>query len=159
MQSMLNCSFMVHYTDFQMCCFSSIIDSTEYNQPPGFGGSCQVSFRWCAVCVLCWTHGGVHSFPVSLLFLCMASCRATREALIVAKLSSVLPFCKEYLLTGCVIINASFIFCQGTRQTWYNSTLASRRKRLTAHFDDLEHCYFSNRMSRLTGKAFLLYFS
>nr|XP_023657629.1 E3 ubiquitin-protein ligase RFWD2 isoform X2 [Paramormyrops kingsleyae] len=58
---------------------NGIIDSTEYNQPPGFGGS-----------------------------------------------------------------------CQGTRQTWYNSTLASRRKRLTAHFDDLEHCYFSNRMSRLT---------
>ncbi|XP_029106499.1 E3 ubiquitin-protein ligase COP1 isoform X2 [Scleropages formosus] len=39
---------------------------------------------------------------------------------------------------------------QGKRQTWYNSTLASRRKRLTAHFDDLEQCYFSNRMSRLT---------
>uniref|UniRef100_A0A8C9VVX8 COP1 E3 ubiquitin ligase n=1 Tax=Scleropages formosus TaxID=113540 RepID=A0A8C9VVX8_SCLFO len=38
----------------------------------------------------------------------------------------------------------------GKRQTWYNSTLASRRKRLTAHFDDLEQCYFSNRMSRLT---------
>uniref|UniRef100_A0A674N996 COP1 E3 ubiquitin ligase n=1 Tax=Takifugu rubripes TaxID=31033 RepID=A0A674N996_TAKRU len=36
----------------------------------------------------------------------------------------------------------------GKRQTWYNSTLASRRKRLTAHFEDLEQCYFSNKMSR-----------
>ncbi|KAL4656121.1 E3 ubiquitin-protein ligase RFWD2 isoform X3 [Arapaima gigas] len=42
---------------------------------------------------------------------------------------------------------------QGKRQTWYNSTLASRRKRLTAHFDDLEQCYFSNRMSRLTDDS------
>lgn len=40
---------------------------------------------------------------------------------------------------------------QGKRQTWYNSTLASRRKRLTAHFEDLEQCYFSNKMSRITG--------
>lgn len=39
---------------------------------------------------------------------------------------------------------------QGKRQTWYNSTLASRRKRLTAHFEDLEQCYFSNKMSRIT---------
>lgn len=43
------------------------------------------------------------------------------------------------------------LFCQGKRQTWYNSTLASRRKRLTAHFEDLEQCYFSNKMSRITG--------
>ncbi|XP_010766810.1 E3 ubiquitin-protein ligase COP1 [Notothenia coriiceps] len=42
---------------------------------------------------------------------------------------------------------------QGKRQTWYNSTLASRRKRLTAHFEDLEQCYFSNKMSRITGKC------
>ncbi|XP_039590722.1 E3 ubiquitin-protein ligase COP1 isoform X2 [Polypterus senegalus] len=41
---------------------------------------------------------------------------------------------------------------QGKRQTWYNSTLASRRKRLTAHFEDLEQCYFSNRMSRITDE-------
>ncbi|XP_072219145.1 E3 ubiquitin-protein ligase COP1 isoform X1 [Leuresthes tenuis] len=40
---------------------------------------------------------------------------------------------------------------QGKRQTWYNSTLASRRKRLTAHFEDLEQCYFSNKMSRITA--------
>ncbi|XP_035655923.1 E3 ubiquitin-protein ligase COP1-like isoform X3 [Oncorhynchus keta] len=39
---------------------------------------------------------------------------------------------------------------QGKRQTWYNSTLASRRKRLTAHFEDLEQCYFSDRMTRIT---------
>uniref|UniRef100_A0A673J081 E3 ubiquitin-protein ligase RFWD2-like n=1 Tax=Sinocyclocheilus rhinocerous TaxID=307959 RepID=A0A673J081_9TELE len=39
------------------------------------------------------------------------------------------------------------------RQTWYNSTLASRRKRLTAHFEDLEQCYFSNRMSRITDDS------
>ena len=38
---------------------------------------------------------------------------------------------------------------QGKRQ--YNSTLASRRKRLTAHFEDLEQCYFSNKMSRISG--------
>lgn len=43
------------------------------------------------------------------------------------------------------------LVCQGKRQTWYNSTLASRRKRLTAHFEDLEQCYFSNKMSRITG--------
>ncbi|XP_012681882.1 E3 ubiquitin-protein ligase COP1 [Clupea harengus] len=42
---------------------------------------------------------------------------------------------------------------QGKRQTWYNSTLASRRKRLTAHFEDLEQCYFSNRMSRITDDS------
>lgn len=41
--------------------------------------------------------------------------------------------------------------CQGKRQTWYNSTLASRRKRLTAHFEDLEQCYFSNKMAHITG--------
>ncbi|XP_051990208.1 E3 ubiquitin-protein ligase COP1-like isoform X3 [Xyrauchen texanus] len=42
---------------------------------------------------------------------------------------------------------------QGKRQTWYNSTLASRRKRLTAHFEDLEQCYFSNRMSRIADDS------
>ncbi|GAA6093387.1 E3 ubiquitin-protein ligase COP1 isoform X2 [Tachysurus ichikawai] len=42
---------------------------------------------------------------------------------------------------------------QGKRQTSYNSTLASRRKRLTAHFEDLEQCYFSNRMSRITDDS------
>uniref|UniRef100_A0A672KT96 RING-type domain-containing protein n=1 Tax=Sinocyclocheilus grahami TaxID=75366 RepID=A0A672KT96_SINGR len=41
----------------------------------------------------------------------------------------------------------------GKRQTWYNSTLASRRKRLTAHFEDLEQCYFSSRMSRITDDS------
>ncbi|XP_038651120.1 E3 ubiquitin-protein ligase COP1 isoform X1 [Scyliorhinus canicula] len=61
---------------------SSIIDSTEYSQPPGFGGS-----------------------------------------------------------------------SQGKRQTWYNNTLASRRKRLTAHFEDLEQCYFSTRLSRLSDET------
>lgn len=43
------------------------------------------------------------------------------------------------------------LLCQGKRQTWYNSTLASRRKRLTAHFEDLEQCYFSNKMAHITG--------
>uniref|UniRef100_A0A4W6BZC6 COP1 E3 ubiquitin ligase n=1 Tax=Lates calcarifer TaxID=8187 RepID=A0A4W6BZC6_LATCA len=42
---------------------------------------------------------------------------------------------------------------EGKRQTWYNSTLASRRKRLTAHFEDLEQCYFSNKMSRITDEG------
>lgn len=42
---------------------------------------------------------------------------------------------------------------QSKRQTWYNSTLASRRKRLTAHFEDLEQCYFSNKMSRITDEG------
>uniref|UniRef100_A0A671WLZ2 COP1 E3 ubiquitin ligase n=1 Tax=Sparus aurata TaxID=8175 RepID=A0A671WLZ2_SPAAU len=42
---------------------------------------------------------------------------------------------------------------EGKRQTWYNSTLASRRKRLTAHFEDLEQCYFSNKMSRITEEG------
>ncbi|XP_061490157.1 E3 ubiquitin-protein ligase COP1 isoform X2 [Rhineura floridana] len=58
---------------------SSIIDSTEYNQPPGFSSSSQTK-----------------------------------------------------------------------KQPWYNSTLASRRKRLTAHFEDLEQCYFSTRMTRVS---------
>uniref|UniRef100_A0A7N5ZZL9 RING-type domain-containing protein n=1 Tax=Anabas testudineus TaxID=64144 RepID=A0A7N5ZZL9_ANATE len=42
---------------------------------------------------------------------------------------------------------------EGKRQTWYNSTLASRRKRLMAHFEDLEQCYFSNKMSRITDEG------
>ncbi|MEQ2247868.1 coatomer subunit alpha [Ilyodon furcidens] len=42
---------------------------------------------------------------------------------------------------------------QVKRQTWYNSTLASRRKRLMAHFEDLEQCYFSNKMSRITDEG------
>ncbi|KAG7252532.1 hypothetical protein CRUP_024420, partial [Coryphaenoides rupestris] len=42
---------------------------------------------------------------------------------------------------------------QGKRQPWYNSTLASRRKRLTAHFEDLEQCYFSNKMSRISEEG------
>ncbi|XP_005996897.1 E3 ubiquitin-protein ligase COP1 [Latimeria chalumnae] len=42
---------------------------------------------------------------------------------------------------------------QGKRQPWYNSTLASRRKRLTAHFEDLEQCYFSTRMSRISDDS------
>uniref|UniRef100_A0A2I3LPE2 E3 ubiquitin-protein ligase COP1 n=1 Tax=Papio anubis TaxID=9555 RepID=A0A2I3LPE2_PAPAN len=61
---------------------SSIIDSTEYSQPPGFSGSSQTK-----------------------------------------------------------------------KQPWYNSTLASRRKRLTAHFEDLEQCYFSTRMSRISDDS------
>lgn len=48
-------------------------------------------------------------------------------------------------------MTVSHFLLQGKRQTWYNSTLASRRKRLTAHFEDLEQCYFSNKMSRITG--------
>uniref|UniRef100_A0A5F8HJ17 E3 ubiquitin-protein ligase COP1 n=1 Tax=Monodelphis domestica TaxID=13616 RepID=A0A5F8HJ17_MONDO len=39
------------------------------------------------------------------------------------------------------------------KQPWYNSTLASRRKRLTAHFEDLEQCYFSTRMSRVADDS------
>uniref|UniRef100_A0A4W3GYA7 COP1 E3 ubiquitin ligase n=2 Tax=Callorhinchus milii TaxID=7868 RepID=A0A4W3GYA7_CALMI len=42
---------------------------------------------------------------------------------------------------------------QGKRQTWYNNTLASRRKRLTAHFEDLEQCYFSTRLSRISDET------
>ncbi|XP_066453588.1 E3 ubiquitin-protein ligase COP1 [Eleutherodactylus coqui] len=61
---------------------SSIIDSTEYSQPPGFSGSSQTK-----------------------------------------------------------------------KQPWYNSTLASRRKRLTAHFEDLEQCYFSTRMARVSDDS------
>ncbi|KAM4655729.1 E3 ubiquitin-protein ligase COP1 isoform 4-T4 [Amazona ochrocephala] len=61
---------------------SSIIDSTEYSQPPGFSGSSQTK-----------------------------------------------------------------------KQPWYNSTLASRRKRLTAHFEDLEQCYFSTRMTRVSDDS------
>ncbi|TRY98136.1 hypothetical protein DNTS_028490 [Danionella cerebrum] len=42
---------------------------------------------------------------------------------------------------------------QFKRQTWYNSTLTSRRKRLTDHFEDLEQCYFSKRMSQITDDS------
>ncbi|XP_069087666.1 E3 ubiquitin-protein ligase COP1 [Pleurodeles waltl] len=42
---------------------------------------------------------------------------------------------------------------QTKKQPWYNSTLASRRKRLTAHFEDLEQCYFSTRMSRVSDDS------
>lgn len=51
--------------------------------------------------------------------------------------------------------NFYFSFIQTKKQPWYNSTLASRRKRLTAHFEDLEQCYFSTRMTRLSGKCLL----
>ncbi|KAF7241319.1 E3 ubiquitin-protein ligase COP1 [Varanus komodoensis] len=61
---------------------SSVIDSTEYSQPPGFSGNSQTK-----------------------------------------------------------------------KQPWYNSTLASRRKRLTAHFEDLEQCYFSTRMTRVSDDS------
>uniref|UniRef100_A0A8C5Q076 COP1 E3 ubiquitin ligase n=1 Tax=Leptobrachium leishanense TaxID=445787 RepID=A0A8C5Q076_9ANUR len=61
---------------------SSIIDSTEYSQPPGFSGNVQTK-----------------------------------------------------------------------KQPWYNNTLASRRKRLTAHFEDLEQCYFSTRMARVSDDS------
>uniref|UniRef100_A0A8C3WFY8 COP1 E3 ubiquitin ligase n=1 Tax=Catagonus wagneri TaxID=51154 RepID=A0A8C3WFY8_9CETA len=42
---------------------------------------------------------------------------------------------------------------QAKKQPWYISTLASRRKRLTAHFEDLEQCYFSTRMSRISDDS------
>lgn len=42
---------------------------------------------------------------------------------------------------------------QNKKQPWYNSTLASRRKRLTAHFEDLEQCYFSTRMTRVSDDS------
>ncbi|XP_060088461.1 E3 ubiquitin-protein ligase COP1 isoform X2 [Heteronotia binoei] len=42
---------------------------------------------------------------------------------------------------------------QSKKQPWYNSTLASRRKRLTAHFEDLEQCYFSTRMTRVSDDS------
>ncbi|XP_041481190.1 E3 ubiquitin-protein ligase COP1-like isoform X1 [Lytechinus variegatus] len=38
----------------------------------------------------------------------------------------------------------------GGRQQWLDSTLASRRKKLYNHFDDLQSCYFSIRQSELT---------
>ncbi|XP_031792790.1 E3 ubiquitin-protein ligase COP1 isoform X2 [Sarcophilus harrisii] len=75
---------------------SSIIDSTEYSQPPGFSGSSQSSIVLRGI----WFH--------------------------------------SYLTK---------------KQPWYNSTLASRRKRLTAHFEDLEQCYFSTRMSRVSDES------
>uniref|UniRef100_A0A3B4YHN1 COP1 E3 ubiquitin ligase n=1 Tax=Seriola lalandi dorsalis TaxID=1841481 RepID=A0A3B4YHN1_SERLL len=53
----------------------------------------------------------------------------------------------------CTHCSLTVLFFQGKRQTWYNSTLASRRKRLTAHFEDLEQCYFSNKMSRITDEG------
>uniref|UniRef100_A0A8C3ARM5 COP1 E3 ubiquitin ligase n=1 Tax=Cyclopterus lumpus TaxID=8103 RepID=A0A8C3ARM5_CYCLU len=52
----------------------------------------------------------------------------------------------------CPMMEAEFIPTSPS-QTWYNSTLASRRKRLTAHFEDLEQCYFSNKMSRITDEG------
>lgn len=62
-------------------------------------------------------------------------------------------FALHFSSTLIVMDTFSLFFPQGKRQTWYNSTLASRRKRLTAHFEDLEQCYFSNKMSRITGAS------
>uniref|UniRef100_I3KIQ2 COP1 E3 ubiquitin ligase n=1 Tax=Oreochromis niloticus TaxID=8128 RepID=I3KIQ2_ORENI len=56
-------------------------------------------------------------------------------------------------VSGTVFTLLLGLFPQGKRQTWYNSTLASRRKRLTAHFEDLEQCYFSSKMSRITDEG------
>lgn len=52
-------------------------------------------------------------------------------------------------------LKCSLFSIQTKKQPWYNSTLASRRKRLTAHFEDLEQCYFSTRMTRVSGEFLL----
>ncbi|XP_043860859.1 E3 ubiquitin-protein ligase COP1 isoform X2 [Dromiciops gliroides] len=83
---------------------SSIIDSTEYSQPPGFSGSSQI-------------------FDVLSLQM------------------------------NCLTLQKKFFGSLTKKQPWYNSTLASRRKRLTAHFEDLEQCYFSTRMSRVSDDS------
>jgi len=56
---------------------------------------------------------------------------------------------------GFTFLKCSLISVQTKKQPWYNSTLASRRKRLTAHFEDLEQCYFSTRMTRVSGEFLL----
>uniref|UniRef100_A0A4W3GY60 COP1 E3 ubiquitin ligase n=1 Tax=Callorhinchus milii TaxID=7868 RepID=A0A4W3GY60_CALMI len=59
--------------------------------------------------------------------------------------------CKVFLLT--LVVRQNPVISMGKRQTWYNNTLASRRKRLTAHFEDLEQCYFSTRLSRISDET------
>lgn len=56
---------------------------------------------------------------------------------------------------GFTFLRHSLFSIQTKKQPWYNSTLASRRKRLTAHFEDLEQCYFSTRMTRVSGEFLL----
>uniref|UniRef100_A0A673CI11 COP1 E3 ubiquitin ligase n=1 Tax=Sphaeramia orbicularis TaxID=375764 RepID=A0A673CI11_9TELE len=64
-----------------------------------------------------------------------------------------MEFLKEARRNKREVLLCLFVWYTGKRQTWYNSTLASRRKRLTAHFEDLEQCYFSNKMSRITDEG------
>ncbi|XP_040216304.1 E3 ubiquitin-protein ligase COP1 isoform X3 [Rana temporaria] len=86
---------------------SSIIDSTEYNPPPGFSGNSQVM-----------------SLRQNLSGNTSSGDRWEKK-----------------------------IIEETKKQPWYNSTLASRRKRLTAHFEDLEQCYFSTRMARVSDDS------
>ena len=164
---------------------SSIIDSTEYIQPPGFSGSSQTKKQP-------WYNSTLASRRKRLtahfedLEQCYFSTRMSRisddsrtasqldefqECLSkFTRYNSVRPLATlsyaSDLYNGSSIVSSSIIdsteyiqppgfsgSSQTKKQPWYNSTLASRRKRLTAHFEDLEQCYFSTRMSRISDDS------
>ena len=54
-----------------------------------------------------------------------------------------------------VVIGVRYLFCllQGAKHLLCSTSLASRRKRIHQHFDDLERCYFSIRQGDLPSKS------
>ena len=54
-----------------------------------------------------------------------------------------------------VMIGVRYLFCllQGAKHLLCSTSLASRRKRIHQHFDDLERCYFSIRQGDLPSKC------
>lgn len=54
-----------------------------------------------------------------------------------------------------VMIGVRYFFCllQGAKHLLCSTSLASRRKRIHQHFDDLERCYFSIRQGDLPSKC------
>ena len=49
------------------------------------------------------------------------------------------------------LIDLCILFKAGKQ--WLHTTMAARRKKITQHFDDLEHCYFSVREREVMGDS------